>query len=427
MRTIDFVAPPFAGHLFPALQLARGLFEKKVAQVRILSSPSASAAVAAAGLEHVTFLSDRDAEIWAIANTPRRIGSNPLAMWNQVQRNLALMQDLQNQLVNLWSDHAPDLVIADFVVPVAGLTARRLNIPWWTGMPTPCVLESRDGTPSYLGGWRYYENPVARVRDRIGRQVVRLFKQTSGYLFARPLHKLGIDGLYRPDGTEVVYSPERILLYGMREFEFPRTWPAYSEFIGPLIDSPFPARDFLPHATEGNILISLGTHLPWAKERAIDLFRKVAEQLPEFTFYFSRGIPGSENREVSGNFHLYDFISYSQHMHHFSSAVVHGGTGVTYAAINAGIPLLVWPQDYDQFDHAARVLHHGLGKRLRPNLSLIASDLRELIANRRQSRAADFFQSASKSYHPIDQVESMLRALWKDSNVFSVDTSQSQR
>ncbi|MCA9093349.1 MAG: glycosyltransferase family 1 protein [Planctomycetaceae bacterium] len=412
MRTIDFVAPPFAGHLFPALQLAKGLAERGVARVRILSSPGAAGAIAAAGLSHVEFLKNRDAEIWAIANTPRRVGSNPFAMWNQVQRNLALMKDLQNELSELWSVHPPDLVIADFVVPVAGLTAKSLGIPWWTGMPTPCVLETRDGTPAYLGGWRSYDNPLARIRDLVGRRIVRTFKKTSARLFAAPLRELGIEGLYRADGTEVVYSSDCILAYGMKEFEFSRTWPEHVEFIGPLTESPFPSEEFTPQTCGGNILISLGTHLPWAKERAIDLFRQVARIAPEFSFYFSRGIPGSDRREVEGNYHLYDYISYSHHMAHFSAAVIHGGTGVTYSAIEAGLPMLVWPQDYDQFDHAARIVQHGLGKRLRPSPKRIAADLRELTRLRRElGKPAESYREIAKTYDPVERVARAVQGL----------------
>ena len=41
----------------------------------------------------------------------------------------------------------------------------------------------------------------------------------------------------------------------------------------------------------------------------------------------------------------------------------HGGAGVTYAAILHGVPSVVVPHDYDQFDYAARVEHFQLGLR----------------------------------------------------------------
>jgi glyoxylase-like metal-dependent hydrolase (beta-lactamase superfamily II) len=41
--------------------------------------------------------------------------------------------------------------------------------------------------------------------------------------------------------------------------------------------------------------------------------------------------------------------------------VHHGGAGITYAAIRAGVPAVVLPQDYDQFDYAARIHAGGAG------------------------------------------------------------------
>lgn len=410
MPSIDFVTPPFAGHLFPAIQLARGLSERGAARVRILSTAGAEPAVAAAGLEFHEILPGRDQEVWAIANTPRRVGGNPLQLWAQVRRNLALMQDLQAGMQNEWQRRRPDLAIIDFVVPVAGLTAQRHGIPWWTGMPTPCVLETGSGTPSYLGGWRPHDNLLARMRDLLGRKLIRTFKSVSARIFAQPLRALGIDGLYRSDGSEIIYSPECILGYGMREFEFDWNWPAHFEFIGPLTASPLAGGESPQLTGERLILISLGTHLHWAKDSAIELMGRAATLAPELTFYFSRGIPGSGGREVRGNLHIYDFIPYTEHLHRFSAAVIHGGTGITYACIQAAVPMLVRPQDYDQFDHAARIVHHRLGMRLRPAPQQIADDLRRLA-----SRPATIeeplraFQSASCDYDPVGRIAEKLK------------------
>lgn len=410
MHTIDFVAPPFAGHLFPAIQLAKGLAERGAARVRILSTCGAKQAVTAAGLEFHEFLPGRDAEVWSIANTAHQVGSNPVRLWNQVHRNLALMRDLQHQLQMEWQIHRPDLVLADFVVPVAGLTAQRMGIAWWTGMPTPCALETSEGTPAYLGGWRPRNDLFTRLRDRVGRRVIRTFKSVSSRIFARPLRELGIDRLYRSDGSEVVYSPECILGYGMREFEFERNWPSHFEFIGPLCDSPLTTDEVYGTTDRPKVLISLGTHLHWAKDRAIALMRQVAESMPDCTFHFSRGVPGSHHCESHGNFHIHDFISYTDQIQHFSAAVIHGGTGITYSCLRAAVPMLVWPQDYDQFDHAARIVHHGLGRRLHPAPERISEDLKWLMSNPAVLREQlDRFQLASANYDPVGRVASRIQ------------------
>ena len=322
------------------------------------------------------------------------------------------MKDLQDQAKAIWQQQTPDLVIADFVVPVAGLLAQQMQIPWWTGIPTPCALETGDGVPSYLGGWSPNSTWRGRWRDYLGRKTVRGFKRISAAVFAGQLAELGIHGLYRSDGSEAIYSPERILAYGMREFEFQRNWPDCLQFIGPLSNSPITQDTLTFPSSQPRILISLGTHLDWAKDDAIRLMRQVADLCPEWTFYFSRGRPGLNGVESSGNFHLYEYLPYTNQLAHFSAAVIHGGTGITYACIDAGVPMLVWPMDYDQFDHASRIVHHGLGRRLRPKPKAIVDDLRLLIdrpevANDKHKQ----FQSVCRRYHPTEQVGEFLSEL----------------
>ena len=48
-----------------------------------------------------------------------------------------------------------------------------------------------------------------------------------------------------------------------------------------------------------------------------------------------------------------------------SAVLHHGGAGVMWECLRAGVPALVLPQDYDQFDHAARLEAAGVALRLR--------------------------------------------------------------
>ena len=410
---IDFVAPPFAGHLYPALDLARRLRERGFSRLRVLTTAGGRAAAEASGLPFVEILPGRDEAVWAIANTRVAVGSSPLRMWRQVRSNLALMGDLQRELRDLWTGQRPDLVLADFVVPVAGLTAQSLGIAWWTGMPSPCVLETPDGTPAYLGGWSPRPGLFGTVRDWGGRQVVRTFKLCSAWMFRRELALLGIKGLYRSDGTEVVYSPDRILAYGLREFEFDRRWPEAVRFIGPLTAPPPFLQDTRPPETFADrrtVLVTLGTHLFWAKDRAIELLGDVARRMPETLFHFSRGQMGSDRIEARGNLWLYDSIPYGSELHHYAVAIVHGGTGITYACLESGVPMLVWPHDYDQFDHAARIVHHGLGRRLTPSANRVVEDLRVLMTDNSVRPALRRFQSLAKESDPAGEVVELLRS-----------------
>jgi UDP:flavonoid glycosyltransferase YjiC (YdhE family) len=407
---IDLVAPPFAGHLFPVLDLAVALRREGVGNPRVLSTRDAAEAIRLCDLNAVELLPGREDRVRAIADTSERVGFHPMRLYRQLRMNLALMGDLRDQLRRLWQEHRPDLVIADLGVPIAGLLAQNLGIPWWTSMPSPCAIETMRGTPAYLGGWSPREDLVGRVRDAVGRRLIRGFKRGVAALVAQDLEALDFSGIYRADGSEAIYSPERILGLGMREFEFDRDWPRAFEFIGPLTGGP-PFPHSPPTFTPGRpcILVTLGTHLPWAREHAVNLIEQMAGEMADCDFHFSRGQPGSLAREERGNLHDYGFIPYDPYLPRYAAAVMHGGTGITYGCIRAAVPMLVWPHDYDQYDHAARILARGLGLRLRPSPARAVPALRRLLEDEAMRSRLREFQELSRSYDAGSRVATLVQ------------------
>ncbi|GMV29710.1 MAG: hypothetical protein AMXMBFR59_18350 [Rhodanobacteraceae bacterium] len=361
---IALVAPPFSGHLHPLLGIGRALLAH--AEVRVLSSAAAQPAIAAAGLEGQVLLAGCDAAIAAIADPPRRAGSHPLRLHAQLRANLALMQRFRDELDAHLREWQPQLVIADFTVPVAGAVARALQIPWWTSLPSPCVIEAAGGPPAYLGGWKPRDDAIGRARDALGRFAVRAFKRSVGFLYRKQLTALGFDSLYRRDGSEAVYSDDCILALGLREFEFEREWPAALMFTGPVLYTP-PHAGTSPCFVAGrrHVLVTLGTHLRTHKPAAIAAVRTAAAALPDIEFHFTHGDAGDACHERNGNFQELAYVSYERDLPHYDLVVHHGGAGILYRCLSLGLPALVMPLDYDQFDHAARLESAGAARRLR--------------------------------------------------------------
>ena len=409
---VDVVAPPFAGHLFPLLDLCETLREESWLDLTILSTQDRASAIERCGLSATVLLPGREEEIHAIGDPGQRVGSNPFRLYRQFRSNMALMAELRDQLQARWTARRPDLVLADFTVPIAGLLAQSLGIAWWTATVSPCAIETRTATPSYLGGWHPRTDAIGRVRDAAGRTVIHGFKRTLAAVFAGDLRKLGVPGAYRPDDCEIVYSPERILGLGMREFEFERDWPPAFRFVGPLTGGPvFPhtAPEF--EAGKRHVLVSLGTHLLWAKLAAFELLESVAGRMPECIFHFTHGVPNSTAHERRGNVRHYGYFPYDLHLPRYDAAIVHGGTGVLYSCVKAATPMLVWPQDFDHFDHAARVVVRGLGTRLVPRRDRIVADLRELLDDETRRDRLREFQSLCRHYDPKRTVRDEMRTL----------------
>lgn len=409
---IDFVAPPFGGHLYPLLEIARALRQQGMEHIRVLSTYDAKPAVSLSGFDGLYLLQGEEAAIAAIVNPPYQVRSNPRRLFQQFSANLSLMDDLKAQLRTVWQASPPDLVIADFTLPVAGILAQEMGIGWWTSCPTVCAIETRTGTPSYLGGLTPGQSWLTRARDYLGRNLIRGFKSGIGWWFRDELRSLNIPSVYLNNGAERIYSPTKILGLGLRDFEFARDWPAALEFIGPVTTSPpFPHRRPMFQPGGRHVLVSLGTHIPWAKDQAARFVQQVAAQMPEVYFHFSYGRAGEQTQWRLGNVFFYDYLPYDQCLPHCDAAIIHGGTGVLYSCIKAGVPMLVWPHDYDQFDHAVRIVDRGLGLRLKADLNHTVQSLRQLFTDAQIARQMGHFQAVLRQHDPAAAVLASIKQM----------------
>jgi UDP:flavonoid glycosyltransferase YjiC (YdhE family) len=377
----------------------------------VISTERAQREIAAAGLNGVALLAGSDGEISEIVDGPKAVRSNPLGLHAQLRANLSILGRFQAELRQLWSRQRPDLLIADFTLPVAGIAARQLGIPWWTSHPSPCVIETPDGPPAYLGGWHPGKGPLGRLRDTAGRALVRAFKRSAHRLYRRQMRQLDFPAIYRSDGGEAVYSDERILAYGVPALEFPRRWPPAVELVGPVLYTP-PRRSqeaaevpFVPGRQ--HVLVTLGTHLGWRKEAMAESVRHAARALPDIEIHFSDGDARSDRRESAGNFHRLGYVPYATHLPRYALIVHHGGSGVMYHALSAGKPALVVPVDYDQFDHAARLTAAGLAHRLRRPGEL-AQGIAGALADPRLLAACHRFQTVLAGFQAEEKTAELV-------------------
>ncbi len=404
---IDLVAPPFEGHLHPILGLARILREH--AHIRIFSTPDAANRVADAGFQLHPILAAHERAVWSIPNTSRPVRGRPWMLLQQFRQNLRLLPDLRREISSAWEPQPPDLAIVDFTLPSVGHWARARGIRWWTSHPAPLAIETPDGTPTYLGGWLPPKTLLGKIRDASARKTIRLFKRAMFLTHARPLRSIGLDRIYRPDGAENVYSDDIILALGSAALEFPATWPRAVRFIGPSCYTP-PPRDDVPLSLDPsrkNVLVTLGTHLPYTRRQLLSLLPVWAAQMPDIFFHYTTG--GTTNHSdhatrtplaTSGpNWKTYRYLHYDSVVARFDAVIHHGGAGIVYHTLHAALPAVVWPQDYDQFDFAARLAHHGLALRCSHPHQIPAALRRILTDPAPRERAATF----AHDLHQIDQ------------------------
>lgn len=400
---ITFIAPPFAGHFNPALGLARAARDAGH-DIDFITGPRKWDAVEKAGMRVVRLNSVGLDTMESIANTDKPVEHNPVRLLRQFREHLAIMKAITGELHELWKNDRPPLVVADSVAVIAGFVCDRLGIPWITSCVSPASIDLWRGTPTYLGGWQPMPGLMGQIRDAAGRAAIHGFKRLVAATFSSHLKSMGFRGLYREDGSESIYSPYALLGFGIRELEFERDWPPAFEMIGPTPAAPETPRTGILPEGRPRILVSHGTHVFWAKKALVEEVLALSKRMPQVHFVISMGNPelaGEPGVRASDRVTVEQFVSYSaSHLSQYDAMIHHGGTGVVYAALQAGLPAIAVPKDYDQFDYAARVDHHKLGVRLKKLEGARAAEALERVLDRRQWPNVAKFQEYMRAYEP---------------------------
>jgi UDP:flavonoid glycosyltransferase YjiC (YdhE family) len=226
------------------------------------------------------------------------------------------------------------------------------------------VFETPDGPPGYFGGLLPAESPAEKLLHAVLRKQVRIFKRLMFFLFRKTFRDAGLASVYREDGSEQVYSDEAILAVGLPELEFSRSYPGHFHFIGALNFTPPIDDERRPHFNEGkkHVLVTLGTHLGHRKDAIAERIREMADRFPGWVFHFSDGTPAAREVVLEPSFHRYPFVSYAEHIGSYDLVVHHGGSGIVWHCLSRGIPAVVMPLDFDQFDYAARLFVAGAAR-----------------------------------------------------------------
>jgi UDP:flavonoid glycosyltransferase YjiC (YdhE family) len=410
VKRVDLVTPPMAGHLHPLLGIAARLADEPGLEVRVISTAAALAVTESAGLTGVALLTGADEVIETVVNPPYRIGSHPRKLLRQFRAAVELQRDFQAELAALWSAEPPDLVLADFTMGAVGPAADAIGVPWWTTHPSPCAIEGRSGPPSYLGGWRPGRTALGRARDAVGRRWVRRFKRVAPRLAGVDLTTVGLGPIHRPDGSEAIYSADRTFALTPASIEYPRDLPNAVRYVGPVLFTP-PSTAPEPALTPGHrhVLVTAGTHLPWHKQALLDAAGRAAAELPaDVRVHVSLG--GSDGAfTVPAGVTAHGYVSYERDLARFDAVVHHGGAGVLGHTLASGLPAVVWPVDYDQYDHAVRLVDAGVAVRV-SRADGLADALRRVLDEPSYRSAAERIAATIAAEPAVEAVAREVRA-----------------
>ena len=158
-----------------------------------------------------------------------------------------------------------------------------------------------------------------------------------------------------------------------------RTSPYLTRFPQSLDPSPFPSTvryqepplagsGGLPDWWEGSddpfVYMTFGTvlgHMSFAAE-VYGVALRAVDGLPVRVLLFD----ASSLDAVPSNVHVESWIDQGDVLPHADLVVSHGGSGTSYGALAAGVPLVLVPVFADQFENARRIAHRGAGLMLEP-------------------------------------------------------------
>jgi UDP:flavonoid glycosyltransferase YjiC (YdhE family) len=344
-----------AGHVFPALSLARGL-------------------------------RDRGHEVWVETVDRWRRDAEELGLrFVEAPDYIALRQPLPGlpprptlaevveTRVPVIREVRPDVVVNDFFYVPSSLAAELEGLRRATLIPHPYPV-NEPGLPYFLvsllpprtplgaAGWRVTRPWFAR-RAREARRELNHARQDLGLSPQKRFYGGISDGL----GMVATYP----------QLEYPRRWPSSVHITGPMLfEIPHPQVE-LPDGAAPLVLVAGSTaqdlELKLVKT-AIQAFE--GEPVRALVSLNQRGRTWPE--AVPDNVTVVDWVSYSQVLPRASVVLTNGGHGTVVRALSEGVPLVVCPAGGDMGENGARVTWAGAGVML-PRVLLAPGPLRWAI------------------------------------------------
>jgi UDP:flavonoid glycosyltransferase YjiC (YdhE family) len=136
---------------------------------------------------------------------------------------------------------------------------------------------------------------------------------------------------------------------------------------------PLPARhgglpDWWPGSSAPLVYMSFGTvlgHMTIASEVYQTALEAVTGLDARVLLTVGRRFDPSQLDDVPGSVHVEAWVDQAEALGEAALVVCHGGSGTTFGALAAGVPVVVVPLFADQFTNGSRVLQVGAGRRLR--------------------------------------------------------------
>ena len=359
------------GNTPPMLSVVRRLLARGHA-VRVLSDPCNEQEVVAAGASFQPWTRAphrRDKSLdtdplrdWEVTSPPEMVGRLRDRMF--VGPSLAYAEDVRRELTRFPAD---TIVTSEMLLGVMA-AAESARIPC-VALCANVYLFPQTGVPPFGPGLLPATNLVGRLRDWAIRTVtMRAFgKGTATFNATR--RALGLEPLRHPFEQLDRVATHLVLTSAAFDFRSPAP-PPQLVYAGAALDDP----DWTERWTS-----------PWSAGDARPLvlvgFSSTFQNQADVVQRVIDGMRGLDVRAVvtagpsidvgsfnaPPNVHVCRSAPHSELLKGAAAVVTHAGHGTVIRSLAAGVPLVCMPMGRDQNEHAARVVYHGAGVRLKPS------------------------------------------------------------
>ena len=349
-----------SGDFNPCLGLGRALKQKGV-DVLFLSNPFYEKKITDAGLRFVPAGEYFDV-FEEIRCNPDYLHARkgPRAVWKMVLKTVPVMY---KAMVELFEKESPDMAACHLLEYGGIIAAMNAGVPYTTLSPTPmgwCYKPS----PAYVNYIRLPRWIRVALQARAGRHI---FNMAFKYSLKPHCNKRSIPGC--PKNLTTVYDkarlnlglwsplfrpasetdPPRSTVCGFVRDEHIKDWPDVPDPIARLFDNPRPP-----------VVVGLGST---ASLHGMTIYQNAARACQKLDWpclLIGRDLTtlaDPENQVLA-----VDFAPYGWVFPRAGLVIHHGGVNTTAETLRAGVPSLVIPHGYDQFDNAMRIQQMGLGR-----------------------------------------------------------------
>jgi MGT family glycosyltransferase len=272
-------------------------------------------------------------------------------------------------------EYKPDVVIVDFAGIPGAFIAEKHKIPWASFYRFACILESKDPSvpPSTLG-LPVAKNQIMKTVYMAAKAGMSLYFKQFDKTLNQIREDLGIP--YKKNVLrESPVSPYLVIAFTVPEFEISRNdWLPQLHFVGPYLWNTAPdliLPDWLEQLPDSKpvVFVTLGT---LCTRLYLSLYEVAMETIQDMnvTGVISAGAyrdTWTFNKLSSPpkNCFTAPFLPYSVILPKSSVVIHHGGTGAAISAISYGVPQVIIPLTYDNFDNAQRSVEAGVAVRLK--------------------------------------------------------------